>query len=69
MSLEIKKKAAKIHRNIAETQKEFISSSWKDHQIHIVANSELLWDTERDQAIGYGNLIHEMMADIKTEDV
>ena len=47
---------------------EFISSSWKDHQIHIVANSELLWDTERIQAIGYGNLIHEMMADIKTKE-
>ena len=52
---------------LPETQMEFISSSWKDHQIHIVANSELLWDTERIQAIGYGNLIHEMMADIKTE--
>ena len=54
-------------RTHAEDQKEFISSSWKDHQIHIVANSELLWDTERGQAIGYGNLIHEMMADIETE--
>ena len=51
----------------SETQSEFISSSWKDHQIHIVANSELLWDTERKQAIGYGNLIHEMMAQIKTD--
>ena len=38
-----------------------------DHQINIVANSETLWDTERNQAIGYGNLIHEMMAEIKSE--
>lgn len=54
-------------RSHAEYQKEFISSSWKDHQINIVANSELLWDTERGQAIDYGNLIHEMMAYIETE--
>jgi ATP-dependent exoDNAse (exonuclease V) beta subunit len=52
----------------AEIQKEFISSSWSDHQIHIVANSELLWDTERAEAIGYGNLIHEMMARIEQEN-
>ena len=52
---------------IAETQTEFISSPLTDHQINIVANSETLWDTERNQAIGYGNLIHEMMAEIKSE--
>ena len=52
----------------AEIQKEFISSSWKDHQIHIVTNSELLWDSERGDAIGYGNLIHEIMESVKTED-
>ena len=33
-----------------------------------MTNSELLWDSERNQAIGYGNLIHEMMAEINTED-
>lgn len=53
--------------NYPETQRGFISSSWKDHQIHIVANSELLWDAERSQAIGYGNLIHEMMAQVDTD--
>jgi len=52
---------------IAETQTEFISIPLTDHQIHIVANSETLWDTERNQAIGYGNLIHEMMAEIESE--
>jgi hypothetical protein len=56
-----------ISDTIPETQSGFISSSWKDHQIYIVANSELLWDSERNQAIGYGNLIHEMMAEINTE--
>lgn len=52
----------------ASIQGEFISSPWQDHQIHIVANSELLWDTERIEAIDYGNLIHEILAEIKTED-
>ncbi|MGI9531855.1 UvrD-helicase domain-containing protein [Lutimonas sp.] len=49
-------------------QEEFISSSWKDHQIHIVANSELLWDQTREEAIGYGNLIHELMEMIIDEE-
>ncbi|WKK65844.1 UvrD-helicase domain-containing protein [Lutimonas zeaxanthinifaciens] len=54
----------------AEMQRDFISSSWKDHQIHIVTNSELLWDSQRGEAIGYGNLIHEIMEAVKTwEDV
>ncbi len=53
---------------LAEIQQEFVSSSWSDHQIHIVANSELLWDTERAEAIGYGNLIHEMMERIEQEN-
>jgi len=53
--------------NKAEFQKEFISSSWQDHQIHIVANSEILWDKARVEAIGYGNMIHEMMAEIVDE--
>ncbi len=47
-----------------EVQKEFISTPWQDHQIHIVASSELLWDAERGEAIAFGNLIHEMMATI-----
>ncbi|RLD77176.1 MAG: DNA helicase UvrD, partial [Bacteroidetes bacterium] len=47
-----------------EVQKEFISTPWQDHQIHIVASSELLWDAERGEAIAFGNLIHEMMANI-----
>ena len=54
-------------KNQAELQDEFISSSWQDHQIHIVANSEIMWDESRAEAIGYGNLIHEMMADIIDE--
>jgi len=50
-----------------EIQKEFISTSWQDHNINIVANSDLLWNTDRGDAIIFGNLIHEMMAKIISE--
>ncbi len=50
-----------------EIQNEFISTSWQDHSINIVANSDLLWDTERGDAIKFGNLIHEIMAKIISE--
>lgn len=49
-------------------QKDFISSSWQDHQIHIITNSELLWDTKRTEAIGYGNMIHEILSCITSKD-
>ena len=50
------------------TQTVFISNSWKNHNISIVANSSLLWDTEQGKAIGYGNLIHEILSKIKTKN-
>ncbi|UMB59491.1 UvrD-helicase domain-containing protein [Lutibacter sp. A80] len=46
----------------------FISNSWKNHNISIVANSSLLWDTEQGKAIGYGNLIHEILSKIITKN-
>lgn len=48
-------------------QQSFISIPWYDHQINMVANSSLLWDTERGEAIRFGNLIHEMMSKIISE--
>ena len=48
----------------SEPQEEFISNSWKEHRIHIAANSSSLWDSERGEAIAYGNLIHEIMAEV-----
>lgn len=50
------------------TQTAFISNSWKNHNISIVANSSLLWDTEQGKAIGYGNLIHEILSKIITKN-
>ncbi|NNC70021.1 MAG: UvrD-helicase domain-containing protein [Flavobacteriaceae bacterium] len=46
---------------------QFISSSWLDHNINIVAASNLLWDSEVGTSIIYGNLIHEILAKIKTK--
>ena len=65
--------AARINYEIKEgnstiSQNSFISNSWKNHQISIVSNSSLLWDTEQGNAISYGNLIHEMLAKIKTKN-
>jgi hypothetical protein len=50
-----------------EIQQDFISTSWQDHEIHILANSDLLWDNQRGEAILYGNVIHEMLAGIHSE--
>ncbi len=47
-------------------QEKFISSSRKEQNITIVTNSSLLWDTEQEKAIQYGNLIHEILSKIKT---
>ena len=51
----------------SDMQKQFVSTSWADHKIQIVANSSLLWDTEQGDAIDYGNLIHAILAEIKSE--
>ena len=51
-----------------EEQKEFISTSWKDLNITISANSSLKWDNKQGDAITYGNLIHEILSKIKTEN-
>ncbi len=52
---------------ITEIQQDFISTSWQDHEIHIVANSNLLWDSDRGDAILHGNMIHEMLSKIISE--
>lgn len=66
---ESKRESKAIKKESATTfQTNFISSSWKNHNISIVANSSLLWDTEQGKSIGYGNLIHEILAQIKTKN-
>ncbi len=48
-------------------QQEFCSSSWQEHQIHIVTNNEGQGLDKRQDAILYGNIIHEILSKIYTE--
>ncbi len=46
---------------------QFISVSKLDHNIKIITKSGYLWDTEQENAIEKGNLIHDIMAEIETK--
>jgi ATP-dependent exoDNAse (exonuclease V) beta subunit len=58
-----KKELPKIYN---EEQKEFLSSPWQEHQITIVANSSI--DSVFDDARKYGNLLHEILSEIKLKN-
>jgi len=49
-------------------QHQFISTKKEDHNLNIVTSSGYLWDTVQEKAIERGNLVHEIMAFIKTKD-
>ena len=46
---------------------EFVSTSKESRNLKIITKSGYLWDTEQEQAIERGNLIHLIMSKIKTE--
>lgn len=50
------------HRGHSLIQKELISSSWMDHDLHLVSKASELWDTRQGEAINFGNRFHELMA-------
>lgn len=52
----------------AFVEQRFISTSKEDHNIKVVTKSALLWDTNQLEAIEKGNLIHNVLALIKTEN-
>ena len=64
------KRASESSSSKKETQlqRQFISTAKEDHSIRIVTKSGLLWDTHQQEAIEKGNLIHNIMAQIKTSD-
>ena len=64
------KKLSKSSTNQKEMhlQQAFISTAKEDHNIRVVTKSGLLWDTNQQEAIEKGNLIHNIMAQIKTSD-
>ncbi len=49
-------------------QQEFISTAKETLNIKVVTKSGLLWDTNQQEAIEKGNLIHNMMALVKTKE-
>jgi ATP-dependent exoDNAse (exonuclease V) beta subunit len=46
-------------------QKELISTSWMDHDLHLVSKASELWDTRQGEAITFGNRFHELMAQVQ----
>lgn len=66
----IRKEFDDSRKNTISIQHEFTSASRKDNNINIISNSGYLWDTLQKDAIEKGNLIHDIMSQIKTfEDV
>ena len=66
--IEEKPKKKALKKDIALTQKHAISIPKKEHNINILTKAGLLWDTRQKAAIEKGNLIHEIMAQIKTSN-
>ncbi|GAA4233436.1 UvrD-helicase domain-containing protein [Postechiella marina] len=55
-------------KNNTIEQDEFISTEKEKHNIKIVTSSGYLWDTNQEEAIEKGNLIHNIMSGIKSKD-
>ena len=49
-------------------QNEFISTAKEAHNLNIVTSSGYLWNTFQEDAIEKGNLIHDIMSEIKTSE-
>jgi ATP-dependent exoDNAse (exonuclease V) beta subunit len=58
----------KTERAQSEVQKELISSSWLDHDLHLVSKASELWDTVQGDAISFGNRFHELMGRVMDRD-
>ncbi|WMI66782.1 UvrD-helicase domain-containing protein [Aestuariibaculum sp. YM273] len=46
------------------TVNDFISTAKEDHNINVVTKSGMLWDTNQEEAIEKGNLVHNIMSKI-----
>ncbi|MEM6514597.1 MAG: UvrD-helicase domain-containing protein [Bacteroidota bacterium] len=53
-------------QTINEELNSFISTEKESHNLTILTNSGLMWDTEQADAIERGNLVHNIMAKIET---
>lgn len=62
---EIFQKDSHLAKNIRQSK--CISTAKESHNINIIAKHGLLWDTNQEQAIEKGNLMHDILAQIKYE--
>ncbi len=62
-----KKSSSQTAKKITLEEQEFISTAKEDHNINIVTNSGYLWDSNQEEAIEKGNLIHNIMSKINTK--
>ncbi|SHG85649.1 UvrD-helicase domain-containing protein [Winogradskyella jejuensis] len=46
---------------------QFISTNKESHNLRVITNAGVLWETEQEKAINYGNIIHLVMSKIKTK--
>ena len=58
----------KMEEASEEHRMKFISSAPTNHNISLVTKSGMLWDTEQQEAIDKGNLIHNLLMEV-TKDV
>jgi predicted Ser/Thr protein kinase len=63
-----RKQKTVLLENILIEQQEFISTNKADNNINIITNAGYLWDTAQKEAIEKGNLVHNIMALISTQD-
>ena len=48
----------------SQTQEALISSSWMEHELHLVSRASEMWDTRQGEAISFGNRMHELLAQL-----
>ncbi len=57
----------KVKNDTSYELQTFVSSPWQEHNINVAVNAQLFWDENKQEAIAFGNLIHEILAKIKTK--
>ncbi len=62
-----KQSETKTNKTTSIIRNSFISTPKESHNIKIITRSASLWDTVQEKAIEKGNLIHDIMAEIKSE--
>lgn len=56
------------NNSMAEVHEKFISTSWQEHNVVLLASASKLWDTSQGESISFGNLFHEMLSKINTKN-